>query len=315
MKILNLLIFILIQNTIITADLTQYFKKPTTQDKANNHSMPGIDFIYMINLDQRPERFEGCTKQLSPYNIHPYRFSAVNGWELSLETINELGVKYHHSYTKNIPKNLWGTYYVVGSKEAKQHEIMQTENRTYFCHCTTPGTIGIALSHLSVLHDAYESNHNRIWVMEDDITVKQNPHLISTMIDKLDHLVGKDGWDIFFTDKDIIDNNFKYVPCFSFAPRPNFIPPHQERFAQRTQASPEFMKIGARYGAHSMIIQRHAVKKLLDFFNQYNLFLPYDMDMFMPDNMNNYCITDCIVSNTPGASSDNGAPRYKENQK
>ncbi len=311
MKILKLLLLLLMQHTIVSADLTQYFKKLTPQDKIGNHSMKGIDFIYMINLDQRPERFEGCTKQLSPYDIHPYRFSAVNGWELSLEKLNELGVK----YDKTMRQNLWGTYYIAGSKGEQNHEVMQVENRNYFSHCMAPGPVGIALSHLSVLHDAYESGHNRVWVMEDDITVHKNPHLISDLIEQLDNLVGKDGWDILFTDQDILDGNGKYIPCLGYAYRPNFNPDNPERFAQRTLISPTFMKIGARYGAHSMIVQRHAMKKLLDFFNQYNLFLPIDMDMFLPNNMNYYCLTSDIVSNTPGASSDNGAPNYKKNQK
>ena len=39
--------------------------------------------------------------------------------------------------------------------------------------------------------------------MEDDIEVLQNPHRLSDLIDQLDLLVGSDGWDILFTDRDI----------------------------------------------------------------------------------------------------------------
>ncbi len=155
------------QQVTLSTDLTKYFKKIT--DKSKNNTMEGIDFIYMINLDQRPEKFALSTQQLAPYGIYPYRFSAVNGWELSLTTINDLGVKYDKSM-----KKLKATTYLLDDNGVSHHEIMNTIGRTYFVHCLAPGPIGILLSHLSVLHDAYESGYKRILVMEDDIQVIQD---------------------------------------------------------------------------------------------------------------------------------------------
>lgn len=60
------------------------FLKPALE-KGANHKMRNIDFIYMINLDKRPEKFLATQSALKRYGIHPYRFSAVNGWELSKE--------------------------------------------------------------------------------------------------------------------------------------------------------------------------------------------------------------------------------------
>ena len=69
----------------LDAALEDHFKKII--DKTSGHQIRNIDFIYMINLDERPEKFQTCIERLAPYEIDPYRFSAVNGWRLSLDQI------------------------------------------------------------------------------------------------------------------------------------------------------------------------------------------------------------------------------------
>ncbi len=160
--------------------------------------MRNIDYIYIINLDQRPEKFEKCIAQLYPYGIYPYRFSAVNGWELSIETINDLGVKFE----PGMQGDFMGTSYLPRSNFKPHHEKIQNYNQTYFCHCMSRGAIGIVLSHLSILQDAYDSGYETIWVMEDDIEVIRDPHELSDLIERLDRKVGEDNWDILFTDRD-----------------------------------------------------------------------------------------------------------------
>ena len=46
------------------ADLTPYLKK-VSEKKTEKSTIKGIDFIYLINLDQRPENY----KELSPSSI------------------------------------------------------------------------------------------------------------------------------------------------------------------------------------------------------------------------------------------------------
>src|SRR5579872_6658983 len=72
--------------------IEQFFQP--AQSKSKNHSMGPIDFIYVINLDERPEKFALTAGNLHLYGIYPYRFSAVNGWKLSTAAINQLGVKF-----------------------------------------------------------------------------------------------------------------------------------------------------------------------------------------------------------------------------
>jgi GR25 family glycosyltransferase involved in LPS biosynthesis len=274
-------------------------------DKPGPHSFGPIDFIYVINLDQRPEKWADCFDQLNPYGIFPCRFSAVNGWELPLEKINILGIE----YAQGMKPGLKGTYYSDAGKRCD--EIMR-EGQRYFCHGLSPGAIGIILSHLSVLQDAFDNGYETVWVMEDDIAVINNPLILCDLIAELDAVVGKNEWDIFFTDRDTKGRDGNYVKCRSYAPRPNFTPSDVKKFGcEPIKIAPNIQQIFARYGSYSMIIRRSGIKKLLDFFKRYQLFLPYDMDFYLPEDIKLYGVFDDVVSTKPDALSDNGKPGYR----
>lgn len=290
---------------LLLGDVQDYFKK--INDKSGSHEMRNIDFIYMINLDERPEKFELSMSKLEPYGINPYRFSAVNGWNLTLDTINDLGVRYG-PWMEN---GVWGTCYLLNLGGEPYDELVNTIGRTYFCHCMSQGAIGIILSHLSILQDAFDSGYNTIWVMEDDIEIIQDPRVLSDLIDKLDAIVGKKGWDILFTDQDTKNGQGEYVPCLSHAWRPNFTPTNPKDFSIREEISPDFKRVGARYGAYSMIIRRSGMKKLLQFVKKHQIFLPYDMDYTLPPGMHLFVLNDDVVSTFTKALSDNGKPNYK----
>src|SRR5438309_6475026 len=103
------------------------------------------------------------------------------------------------------------TSYLPGGAFQQHQEVIRTYGRTYFGRGMERGTIGIVLSHLSVLQDAYNSGYETVWVMEDDIEVVRNPRLISGLIEQLDMKIGKGNWDILFTDQDTRDKNGNYV--------------------------------------------------------------------------------------------------------
>lgn len=298
-----LLIFVLMSSTL-SAEIKDYFKP--CPDKSDRHQMQGIDFIYMINLDERPEKFSQSITQLSPFNIFPYRFSAVNGWQIPLENINSLGI----TYLSTMKESIKGTRYLLENQGKPLHETMVI-GENYFCHHMSRGSIGIVLSHLSILQDAYDSGYETIWVMEDDIEVIQNPNILSKYIQDLDHLVGPDNWDILFTDPDTKNKNGDYVICLSYSPRPNFTPSHPEKFASRVQINSTFKKIGARYGGYSMILRHSGIKKILKFIKENRIFLPYDMEFYLPEGINLYSLNFDVVSTLPKALSDNGSPNYK----
>jgi len=308
----TILSLLIINIAFLNGDITTHLKK--ANNKGDGHSMRNIDFIYMINLDQRPEKWKLSQDQLNPYGIYPYRFSAVNGWGLSLETINDIGVK----YSPGMKNGAIATSFHLNGNYQRSHEIIQNEGQTYFAHGMARGTLGIALSHISILYDAYNSEYETIWVMEDDIEVVRDPHLISDLIDKLDRQVGKENWDILYTDQDSKNQEGQYVICLSYAPRPNYTPSNDEVFANRqliyntfnNEKFPTFHSVGARYGTYSMIIQRSGMKKILDFFQNYQLFLPIDMEIPQVPDIRLFTVHDDIVSTFTKASSDNGLPNY-----
>ncbi len=290
---------------ILNGDVSDHFKKAF--HKSAVYSMRNIDYIYMINLDQRPEKFKMSLDQLTPYGIYPYRFSAVNGWELSIEEINDVGVK----FSPEMEGGFMATSYHSDGHFQPSHEYVLNYGQTYFCHCMARGTIGIALSHISVLQDAFDSGFETIWVMEDDIDVKRDPNILSDLIDRLDQLVGKENWDILFTDRDIRDAHGEYVPCHGAAKRPDCpINLFCNDYYARRAINDEFWQIGSRFGAHSMIVRRSGMKKLLQFYKAHQIFLPYDMDFIIPPGIKLFAIWEDVVSNLPRALSDNGGANY-----
>lgn len=302
---MRLLILLALWCSLAQGALIDHLKK--APNKSDNHSMLNIDFIYVINLDQRPEKWEMTLGQLSKYGIFPYRFSAVNGWELTLDQINDVGLK----FSPEMEGGFMATSYHKKDNFKDSHEPLQVFGQTYFCHCMARGTIGIALSHISVLQDAYESGYNTIWVMEDDIEVIRDPRILSDFVKELDLLVGAENWDILFTDRDIRNADALYVPSNGVAKRPDYAAFSQKNnYKLCEDVLPHFRRLGSRFGAHSMIVRRSGMKKLLQFFKAHNIFLPYDMDYVLPAGIKLYTVLEDVVSNLPKAISDNGGANY-----
>jgi GR25 family glycosyltransferase involved in LPS biosynthesis len=285
--------------------LEQYFQK--AHHKSHHHKMDEIDFIYMINLDERPEKFALASHELALFGIFPYRFSAVNGWNLSTEVLNQVGVKFSSDFGQE--KFLGTIYREIDGREYLGHEILRPNGETFFTLGMSHGAIGIVLSHLSVLQDAYDSGYQTIWVMEDDVEAVHNPRLLSDLIPKLDSLV--DDWDILFTDIDTKDRIGNHVPCRAVAARPNVnMEPLSSFFQRFYPVSSDFSRIGMRYGAYSMIVRRSGMEKILKYFKNYGIFIPYDMDIWLNPDLKMYSVTQDIVSHRSGAPTDNSEPNY-----
>ena len=75
------------------ADITSYLTRIESKAEYKN-DIKLVDFIYLINLDQRPEKLQNCLTQLVNYQISVHRFPAIYGWALTLETFNDLGLKF-----------------------------------------------------------------------------------------------------------------------------------------------------------------------------------------------------------------------------
>ncbi|MCX6990465.1 MAG: glycosyltransferase family 10 [Chlamydiae bacterium] len=69
-------------------------------EKVEKSSIKNIDFICLMNFDQRQEQLVKSLEQLNPYKICPHGFSAVNSTGLSLEMINNIGVTFMQGMNK-----------------------------------------------------------------------------------------------------------------------------------------------------------------------------------------------------------------------
>src|ERR1700722_15116886 len=256
--------------------LDDHLKK--AEGKGDNHKMRNIDFIYMINLDQRPQKYALSMQYLEKSKINPYRFSAVNGWDLSIKAINDVGLKYQPGMTPLLAT----TYVVKEGMNIQSHEFMTEFGKTYFRHCLSLGAIGCALSHISVLQDAYDSGYETIWVLEDDIETLGDPHTLSDLVSELDAIIGANNWDVLFTDRDYRAGVGKYNTAYGVAERPDLDCSERERFSEKytktTQINTHFRKIAARFGTHSMIIRRSGIVKLLEFAKTQGIYGPYDLE-------------------------------------
>lgn len=294
-----------VASTASQNNLEQYFRK--ADNKSSKNKMDEIDFIYMINLDERPEKFTLASHELANFGIFPYRFSAINGWNLSTEALNQVGVKFSSSFGQE--KFLGSIYREIDGHEYLGHELLRPNGETFFTLGMSRGAIGIVLSHLSVLQDAYDSGYQTIWVMEDDVEAVDNPWQIPELIQKLDSLV--EDWDILFTDTDTKDRSGNHVPCRAVAARPNLNIKPLSSFLQRFYyISVDLSRIGMRYGAYSMIVRRSGMEKILDYFKNYGIFIPYDMDIWLNSHLKMYSVTKDIVSHRAGAPTDNSEPHY-----
>lgn len=294
---LKLAIVFLIFMNLDAASIQKYFH--LAENKPGICGMPGIDFIYMINLDKRPEKYYRTMKELAPYGIFPYRFSAVNGWQLSNQAIGELGVH----FDEGAPEGpIASVFRHEDGKEYMSFEIMKEPGVSYYCHSMSRGAIGCILSHLSVLQDAYDSGYNTIWIIEDDIKVVSNPLELTSLMSDLD--VQAPDWDVLFTDNEIKAGDGSRTYCLGIRPRPKVQLQPLYYYTQRQNVTPDIMKIGLRFGSTSMIVRRTGMKKILDYFKTYKIYFPYDLDYcFVPDIKLYQCVRD-IVTNIPGGVSD-----------
>lgn len=94
--------------------------------------------IYIINLKRRPDRLEKIKKRLKKQNIQKYQIiEAVDGQDSKI-------LEYYH----------W-----------------KHRNHNFF---ESPGALGVLLSALKILKDAWENKYERFLILEDDVVFTHN---------------------------------------------------------------------------------------------------------------------------------------------
>ena len=278
---------------VCTANFEDNFKK--CENKTDLPKVRNIDYIYLINLDKRTDRLEASLKELAPYGIRPYRFSAVYGKDLSPKALNEVGLQFH----EGMEADRWVHSFSPDGNGSLEYDYLRQScyGKSYIATWMRIGAVGCTLSHSSVLQDAYDSGYETIWVMEDDISVKKNPHEISELVDKLDALCGKEGWDVLYTDDDPpFPRETNLTQQLWWMWRPDNGISDYTPYAQRKKVSEDFVKIGTRWRTHSMIIRRAGIKKILDYEKKNHMFIPYDHEISLVPTIQLYMLRYPLVT-------------------
>jgi GR25 family glycosyltransferase involved in LPS biosynthesis len=98
-----------------------------------------FDKIYVLNLHKRKDRLLDIDNRLKRFGIQYERFGATDG---------------------SVMRKVWEKFLV---------------DNDYF---TTPNYLACSISHLSIYRDAVEKNYQRILIIEDDVLVNRNIHLL-----------------------------------------------------------------------------------------------------------------------------------------
>lgn len=279
----------------IDASIENYYRKIETEELC--FGIKHVDQIYLINLDQRPEKWNRCLKQLIPYHIYPQRVSGIYGWTLSSDVLNQIGMQFQFGMWTG---NECVIYFPEGAVESEKCKLDGScYGKTYFSFWTSKGAIGCALSHLSVLKHAYDSWLQTIWILEDDISVVEDPNLMTDYIEKLDALVGNDGWDMLFTDNltlNGIDPNQDLQAQLPMMWRPDLPFFNLQYMLEKKEVGDDFIKIGSRIRFHSVIYRRSGIEKILKYYKERGMFMPIDHEFFFVPTMRAYVINKPIVS-------------------
>lgn len=267
------------------------------ENKLGSSGMRNIDYIYLINLDDRPEKWENSIKQLIAYGIFPERFPGIYGWTLPPAVLNDMALKFQHGMwtgreaVMHFPPDGDGTPQMVLLNGA-------CYGKAYFSGWTVKGTIGCTLSHLSVMKDAYDAGYKTIWIMEDDIQVLRDPNELNELIEKLDALVGPNGWDLLYTDYDylVVDKTRDIASQIPIYWRPDMPFLNVDSLADHKDINDHFLKIGNRMRAHSIIYRRCGLEKILNFYREHDNFLPYDNEVSLIPGIQMYVVKKSVVS-------------------
>lgn len=216
-----------------------------------------IDCVYVINLNERPNKWERMKTILEEKGINPNRYNAINGWKIDQDVSKELSGSY-----KNPLRG---------------------------------GELGCLLSHLSIYKDALARNFNHIWILEDDVVFFGDKNDVTDLIKKVTYI--DPNWDIIYTDIDCRDDKGGYFLTWELYNRPDQKLLPGEYYRTRNFVSDGIMRIRNRYGTHSMIISKKGLEKLYNYFTHVYLHTAIDCDIHYIQGIREYSPNKEIVTN------------------
>ena len=216
-----------------------------------------IDCIYVINLDERPGKWDRMQKLLNEKSLKANRVSGINGWKISDEVRAELA----------------GTY----DRRMKN------------------GHLGCFLSHVSALKNAYEMNFDLIWMMEDDVNFKEEFSQIIPLLKQLTEI--DPNWDVFYTDTDLISPLGNYNRPVHASLRPDQPPISLSELNTRAVITNDIMKLGQRFGLYSYFVSKKGIQKIVNYFTHVYLWSHIDIDIHLIPTIREYSASRDIIGN------------------
>lgn len=264
---------------------------------APEQQLSGIDRIYLLNLDHRTDRLQKSLERLDKYGLVPQRVPAVYGKKLQAEAFNAVGFKYLLGMEQD-----WVHDFTQSGKSEIEYLRKEVHGQVFFSKYTSRGAVGCALSHISAIKDGYDSGCETIWILEDDFDIKENPHLLSSLMYQLDEITNRD-WDILYTNLDLYPEKDIEIEL-EWQWRPDIATLDPSVCPKRTIINDQFTKVSYRSWAYSYILRRSGMKKMLDYFNTHHIFLPIDHEISLVPGMQIYCSRKTIVTFSPDGTSD-----------
>lgn len=255
--------------------IAQYFQ-PLVQSPIRSH-LNEIDCIYVLNLEKRSEKWEDTQEVFKPYQLGLTRFIGIDGW----------------SIPSDVQAHFW----------EEQKDALIDDGQTLYSLPKSgffSGNLGSTLSHLSILQDAYDRGYQVIWLLEDDVSIKKDPHLLDETIQRLNAV--DPSWDLLYTDlqrekSPATNEQDTSKPSLTKICRKNqqIMPTHW--YFQKKDIDAEFEEVRLRYGFYSVLLSRSGIKKILDYYKHVTLYCSFDLDVHFVENLHKYALKDPIVTN------------------
>jgi hypothetical protein len=105
-------------------------------------------------------------------------------------------------------------------------------------------------------------------------------------------------WDVLYTDCDYmqgIDPNKNLAAQLPWMWRPDTFTFDLQQLLEYTPVGDDFAKIGCRIRAHSIIYRRAGIKKILDFYESCNMYIPYDWEIALVPDIQLYILNHGVV--------------------
>ena len=188
-----------------------------------------IDFVYVINLATDSQEIYNKISELNFKNpVNFYEFPAVNGWDL-VEGKIDSPYQFKEANWWKLPDN---------PKEPQND---------WWSRNLTPGEIGCALSHYSVIEGAYNSGYENVLILEEDFKVWNHYEKFPEF--ELNYL--NDDYSICYLGRSALDKDAE------------------------ESINEMMVRAGYTFNTHAYVISRKGMKEILesDFLNQ---MIPWD---------------------------------------